>query len=169
MTRSVNTSVPTAPVVTFNVVPGVGASCEAVTETLPPGLAATGVSAGGNYIASNNVVVWGPFFGTEVQTLSYTAVGSPGIYPVRATWSVDGVGGGATTGTNIVVTFTTGGSVPTPPPQVATPVFTPASGARCADEQLTITCATPGAFDTLHAGRVAADAKLDRPTAGRLR
>ena len=58
---------------------------------------------------------------------------------------MDGVGGGATTGTNIVVTFTTGGSVPTPPPQVATPVFTPASGAS-APTNVTITCATPGAL-----------------------
>ena len=79
---------------------GHGASCVAVTESLPPGLAATGVTAGGNYIASNNVVVWGPFFGTSAQTLSYTVVGQPGTYPVRATWSVDGVGGGETAGTN---------------------------------------------------------------------
>ena len=105
VTRSVNTSSATAPVVTFSVVPGANAACEAVTETLPPGLSATGVSGGGNYIASNNVVVWGPFFGTNAHTLSYTLVGQPGTYPVIANWSVDGAGGTETTGTSLVITL----------------------------------------------------------------
>ena len=121
--------------VTFNVTPGTNAACVAVTESLPPGLAATSVTAGGNYIASNNVVLWGPFFGTNAQTLSYQAVGQPGTYPVRASWSVDGVGGGEAVGTNIVVSFASGGGVPAPPPQVATPTFSPASGSECAGER----------------------------------
>ena len=69
VTRSVDTTSPTAPVVTFSVTPGAGASCVAVTESLPPGVAATSVTAGGNYIASNNVVLWGPFFGTNAAGL----------------------------------------------------------------------------------------------------
>jgi hypothetical protein len=105
VTRSVNTTSPTAPVVTFDVVPGVGTSCLAVTEALPPGLAAMGVTAGGNYIASDNSVVWGPFFGTSARTLSYTVVGQPGTYPVRATWSVDGMSGDEPAGINLEVTL----------------------------------------------------------------
>ena len=38
VTRSINTSSPTNPVVAFNVTPGTNAICVAVMETLPPGL-----------------------------------------------------------------------------------------------------------------------------------
>jgi len=141
VTRTVNTSSTTAPVVTFSVTPGAGASCIAVTESLPPGLAATSVTAGGNYIASNNVVLWGPFFGTNAHTLSYVAVGQPGTYPVQASWSVDGVEGGESVQTNIVVT---GSGVPSAPPQVATPTFSPVSGGNV-PVNVAISCATPGA------------------------
>jgi hypothetical protein len=144
VTRSVNTNPPTAPVVTFSVVPGTNATCVAVTESLPLGLSATNVTAGGNYVASNNVVLWGPFFGTNAQILSYQAVGQAGAYPVRASWSVDGVGGGESVGTNIVVTSATPSVVPTPPPQVAPPVFSPASGSNV-PVNVTVSCVTTGA------------------------
>src|ERR1035441_5915329 len=144
VTRSVNTNPPTAPVVTFSVVPGTNATCVAVTEALPLGLSATNVTAGGNYVASNNVVLWGPFFGTNAQILSYQAVGHAGAYPVRASWSVDGVGGGESVGTNIVVTSATPSVVPTPPPQVAPPVFSPASGSNV-PVNVTVSCVTTGA------------------------
>ena len=144
VTRSVDTSSPAAPVVTFSVALGTNAACVAVTETLLTGLTATNVTAGGNYIASNNVVVWGPFLGTNAQALSYQAVGQPGTYSVQATWSVDGVGGGEVVTTNIVVASTSSNSVPTAPSQVAAPVFTPASGNNV-PVILTISCATPGA------------------------
>ncbi len=125
VTRSISTNSPTAPVVTFSVTPGAGASCVAVTETLPPGLAATSITAGGHYIASNNVVLWGPFFGTNALVLSYVAMGQPGTYPAQATWSVDGVGGGESVGTNIVVTSSSSSSIPTPPPQEPVPTLSP--------------------------------------------
>jgi hypothetical protein len=140
VTRSVNTSFPGAPVVTFSIAPGTGASCVAVTETLPPGLAAASVSAGGNYIAGNNMIVWGPFFGTTPQVLSYVAVGQPGTYPVQAAWSVDGVGGGESETTNVVVAS----PFPTAPPQVAVPELTSTSGGIL-PANVTISCATPGA------------------------
>ena len=125
--RGINTSSPTAPVVTFSVTPGASAHCVAVTETLPPDVGAVNVSSGGNYIASNNVVLWGPFFGTNALSLSYQAVGQPGVYPVSAAWSVDGVGGAEATGTNLVIAS---GSfvIPTPPPQVPMPTITPGLG-----------------------------------------
>jgi sugar lactone lactonase YvrE len=144
VTRSVDTTYPTAPVVTFSVTPGTNAACVAVTETLPTGLGASNVTAGGTYLASNNMVVWGPFFGTNALVLSYTAVGQPGTYPVQAFWSVDGVGGGETAATNIVVASIFSNGVPTEPPQVSAPVFTPASGSNV-PANVTITSATPGA------------------------
>jgi hypothetical protein len=144
VTRSVNTSSPGAPRVTFSVAPGTGANCFAVTETLPPGLAAASVSAGGNYIANNNMIVWGPFFGTTPQVLSYVAVGQPGTYPVQAAWSVDGVGGGEPETTNVVEPSPFPNGVPTAPPQVAVPELTSTSGGIL-PANVTISCATPGA------------------------
>lgn len=144
VTRSVNTSSPAAPVVTFSLTPSTNAACETVAESLPPGLAATNVTAGGNYIASNNVVLWGPFFGTNALVLSYLAVGQPGIYPVQASWSVDGVGGSEPAGTNVALASASGGGAPTPPPQVAMPAFSPSSGSNV-PVNVTISCATPGA------------------------
>ena len=86
----------------------------------PPGIGATSVSTGGNYVASNNVVLWGPFFGTNIFSVSYQAVGLPGAYPANASWSVDGVSGSETTGTNLVIAASgVNGVIPTPPPQVA--------------------------------------------------
>ena len=146
ITRYLNTNSPTVPLVTFSVVPGTNAACVALTELLAPGLSATNVTAGGHYVASNNVVLWGPFFGTNAQTLSYQAMGQPGSYPVRATWSVDGVGGAEAAGTNLLIASTNGqaSGVPTPPPQVAAPTFSPASGGSV-PVNLTMACATPGA------------------------
>ena len=63
---------------------------------------------------------------------------------MQAAWSVDGVGGGEAVGTNIVVAAGSGSGFPTAPPQVATPVFTPASGSNV-PVNVTISCATPGA------------------------
>ncbi len=61
------------------------------------------MTAGGNYIASNNVVLWGPFFGTNALALSYRGSWPGGNLSGAATWSVDGVGGSEAVGTNIVV------------------------------------------------------------------
>lgn len=138
VTRTVNTGSPTAPIVTFGVTPAVSATCVAVTETLPPGIGAINVSAGGNYIASDNVVLWGPFIGSNALSLSYQAVGPPGVYPVRASWSVDGVGGAESTGTNLLIASATGG-IPTPPEQVPTPVLTPAIASNL-PMRVSITC-----------------------------
>ena len=126
---------------TFNVVPGTNATCVAVTETLPPGIAASNITAGGSYVASNNAVMWGPFFGTNTQILSFQAVGVPGTYPAQTTWSVDGTNASQTT--NIVIASPFNGGVPTPPQQVAAPTFTPPSGSGV-PTNVTIACATPG-------------------------
>ena len=145
VTRSVSGNASATPTVTFSVTPGANANCLAVTETLAPGISATNVSAGGNYLPGNNLVVWGPFFGTNVLPLSYQAAGLPGVYPARASWSVDGVSGGEATGTNLVLAASgVNGAIPSPPPQVATPVLTPATASNL-PVIVTITDATPGA------------------------
>ncbi|MGA2855184.1 MAG: chitobiase/beta-hexosaminidase C-terminal domain-containing protein, partial [Verrucomicrobiota bacterium] len=134
-----------SPLVTFKVTPGTNAICVAITETLAPGIGATGISPGGNYVASNNVVLWGPFFGTNAFSVSYQAVGLPGAYPAKMSWSVDGVSGTEATGTNLVIAAGgVNGVIPTMPPQVATPAFSPPSGASV-PVSVTITDATPGA------------------------
>jgi hypothetical protein len=145
VTRSVSGNGSAAPEVTFNVTPGTNANCVAITETLAPGLGATSISSGGNYVASNNVVLWGPFFGTNGFSLSYQAVGLPGVYPAKVSWSVDGVSGSETTGTNLVIAGSgVNGTIPTQPPQVETPVLMPAMASNL-PVSVTITDATPGA------------------------
>jgi len=130
--RTGDTGSPAMPVVNFSVTPGANAQCVAVTETLPAGLSAINVSSGGNYVAANNVVQWGPFLGpfsgTTALPLSYQAKGLPGSYPVRATWSVDGTNGGETTATSLVIASPVAYTIPTPLPQLAEPMFTPPSG-----------------------------------------
>jgi Chitobiase/beta-hexosaminidase C-terminal domain len=129
--RAADTGSGSAPVVNYTVTPGAGASCVAVTETLPAGLSATSVSPGGNYIASQNVVEWGPFLAPFPQplSLSYQAVGLPGTYPVHATWSVDGTNGGEMTAQYIVIASPAAAVIPVPPAQLPAPLFSPASGA----------------------------------------
>jgi hypothetical protein len=145
LTRSVSGNSSASPLVTFNVTPGSNANCIAITETLAPGIGATAISPGGNYVASNNVVLWGPFFGTNIFSVSYQAVGLPGAYPANASWSVDGVSGSETTGTNLVIAASgVNGVIPTMPPQVATPVLLPALASNL-PVSVIITDATPGA------------------------
>jgi len=50
VTRSVDITSPTAPLVAFRLTPGTNAACLAVMETLPTGLAASNVTAGGIYL-----------------------------------------------------------------------------------------------------------------------
>ncbi len=125
--RSVNTNSPTSPVVALDVLPGENAACIAVTELLPLGLSATSVTAGGNYVASNNMVLWGPFFGTNAQSLSYQLAGQPGIYQTRARWSVDGISGSEAMAANIVVASASGNGFPTLPSQAPMPMLSPST------------------------------------------
>ena len=129
VTRSVSGNSSATPVVTLTVTPGTTTNCVAITETLAPGIGAINISSNGNYIASNNVVLWGPFFGSNVLSLTYQAVGLPGAYPARASWSVDGVSGSETTGTNLVISGSgVNGVVATAPPQAPSPIIIPPSG-----------------------------------------
>jgi hypothetical protein len=141
VTRTVSTNPPFAPVVSLSAAPGTNAVCFAVEEWLPPGLTASNVTASGVFSPTNRVVRWGPFFGTNTVDLSYQAVGPPGSYPVHATWSVDGVGGGETQATNVVVASGEGG-VPVPPQPLPTPVLSPPSSTNL-PVTVTITCADP--------------------------
>ena len=145
VTRNVIGNASVSPMVTFTVTPGTNARCVALTETLPVGLSVVNLTAGGNYIATNNTIVWGPFLGTNVQTLSYQITGPAGAYPVAAAWSVDGRGGSETTGTNLVIALTATNTVPLSPLSVATPVISPPSGSGVPTNVL-ISCSTPGAL-----------------------
>ena len=78
VTRTVSTNPPSAPVVTLDVVPGTNAICVAVMETLPPGVGAVNVSAGGTYLASNNIVLWGPFIRVKCAVLKLSDRGPAG-------------------------------------------------------------------------------------------
>ena len=157
VTRVVSANPPSAPLVSFTASAGTNAMCWAVEDWLPLGLSASNVTAGGVFSVSNRVVHWGPFFGTNTQVLTYQAVGQPGTYTVRATWSVDGVGGGEVVGRNVVVASATGGGgVPTPPNPLPMPVLSPASGTNlpvtvtisCADSLAEIRFTTDGSVPT---------------------
>ncbi len=137
----INANASVAPVVTIMAVPGTNAACLAVTETLPPGLSATSISGGGSLYGS--AILWGPFFGTNAQVLSYQAVGAPGTYPVQFSWSVDGVGSEQLI-TNVTIAAEATNSVSTPPTQASPPVFSPGSGSNV-PVVVTITDATPNA------------------------
>ena len=126
-----------------SVTPITSAACWAVEEWLPLGLGASNVTAGGIFSAANRVVRWGPYCQTNPLVLSYQAIGQPGTYTVRATWSADGVSGGESRGTSVVVASTDGGgSVPTPPSQLPVPVLSPALGSNL-PVTVTISCADP--------------------------
>jgi hypothetical protein len=136
---------------------------------LPPGLTATSVTAGGNYIASNNTVVWGPFFGTSAEALSYAPVGQPGTYPVQVALSVDGVG--ETLAQNIAVS-PTNSPIPMPPAQEPTPTLSPPIGSNLpvnvtissSDSQAQIYFTTNGTLPTQSSTPYTSQLTLSAPT-----
>jgi hypothetical protein len=149
-TLSENTTVfpgsPAMPVVNFSVTPGAQARCVAVTETLPDclGVVPGSVSQGGNYIAANHVVQWGPFLGpftgTTAMELSYQVMGPPGTYEVYSSWSVDGTNGAATAASSITIVTSSVYAVPTPTPQEAEPTLTPAFSSSLPAGPVIISC-----------------------------
>jgi hypothetical protein len=146
---TVNTNSPLTPVVNLTATPGPGLSgvvCYAVEESLPAGVVAANVTAGGVFIASNAVVRWGPFFGTTPMELSYQAIGLPGTYPLRATWSVNGVSNGESQGSYLVIGANPIpiGPVPTAPSQEPAPVLSPAIGTTL-PITVAISCSDPQA------------------------
>lgn len=175
VTRSVSTNPPFAPVVSFSATPGTNAACVAVEEWLPLCLNASNLTADGVFSVTNRVARWGPFFGTNPVGLSYQAVGQPGSYPVRATWSVDGMGGGEAVGTNVVVAG--GSGVPTPPSQVPAPVLSPILGTNlpitvtisCTDPQAEVRFTTDGSLPTAGAPLYTSELTFATPTTLRAR
>ena len=147
VSRAMDLSSPSMPIVTLTATPGsglAGAVCWTVEEWLPPGVGAASVSAGGVFSASNTVVRWGPFLGTAPVGLSYQAIGLPGTYPLRVTWSVNGVSSGGLAETNLVIGANSLGSVPAAPSQEPAPVLSPASGAAL-PATVAISCSDPQA------------------------
>lgn len=128
--RTISTSADGFPMVTLTATPGSSFSadtCFTVDEFLPSGLTPVSISpTNGLYIPSASVVRWGPFLGLKPVVLNYTAVGTPGFYPVRATWSVNGVGSSEASASTLALSA----PVPTitgqnPPVQEPAPVLWP--------------------------------------------
>jgi hypothetical protein len=145
LTRTVNTNDPFSPVVTLLASPGASARCCIVQEFLPPDLNVFNVSAGGVFVPGDGVVKWGPFLASNTPiTLSYQAAGLPGVYPVHASWSVDGVSTNDA-GTNIVLVLPTeSAAVPTEPTQELAPVLSPPGGGSL-PVSVTISCSDTNA------------------------
>jgi hypothetical protein len=128
---ALNLGSPLTPIVNLTATPGStlsGAVCYAVEEWLPPGVEPANISSGGVYAASESVVRWGPFIGTTPVDMSWQAVGLPGAYPLRTTWSVNGVSLGGFAETSLVIGANSIVYVPTPPLQEPPPVLSPAIG-----------------------------------------
>ena len=74
-------------------------------------------------------MLWGPFFGTNVLSLSYQAVGLPGVYPAQ---SVVERGRRERKGKNgdqfVIAASGVDAVISTPPPQVPAPIIIPPSG-----------------------------------------
>ena len=98
----------------------------------------------------------GAVLGTTALTLSYQAVGLPGMYPVRAAWSVDGTNGGETSATSLVIASSAVYPVPTPLAREPKPLLTPAFGSSlpvavfisCSDVAAKIYYTTDGTLPT---------------------
>jgi Chitobiase/beta-hexosaminidase C-terminal domain/Immunoglobulin I-set domain len=144
VTRAVSGNPSASPMITFTVTPATNAGCEALTESISAGLTPVNVTSGGVYQPTNNEILWGPFLGTNIQTLSYQVTGQPGIYPLRASWSADGISSGEIIGTNVIITNSFSITNPVSPLQVATPTFIPPNGAGV-PVSVTITDTTPDA------------------------
>jgi hypothetical protein len=136
--RSVDTN--TLPVVSLTVSPDSNAICFAVEEWLSPGLTASNITSDG-VLGSNGVVRWGPFLGTNAVLVSYQALGLAGSYPVKARWSVNGIGGEAAA-TTLVLAGAGTNQFPVPPTVLPSPVLSPASATNL-PAVVTITCADP--------------------------
>ena len=173
---AVDTNAPAGPWVSITASPGTNAHCFAVEEWLPAGLSASNITAGGVFNASNAVVRWGPFFTTNTQTLAYRAVGLAGTYPVRATWSVDGVSSGETQATTIVLPPVPI-IIPTPPSQEPLPALSPAMGGTlpvtvtisCSDTQAELHYTIDGSAPTLASPLYTTPLEFAQPTALRAR
>ena len=138
-----------------------GVACLTIEETLPASATPTSISGDGVYLPAQNAIRWGPYFNTVATNVSYRLNGLPASYPVNGGAWMDGkwyFSPGVTMVT--VLPLAGGGGIPSAPQQVATPVFSPPSGASV-PTNVTISCATTGRVDLLHAGRLAADTDFD--------
>ena len=144
--RSFTNDLPDQPLVTVTVTGAVSVACFTIEETLPGSATAQNISAGGNLLPALGVIRWGPFTNTIATNVSYRLSGMPASYPVNGGAWMDGQWY-FSTGETMVTVQAAGGntSVPTTPPQVSSPIFTPISGASV-PTNVTISCTTTGAM-----------------------
>ena len=121
--RSYVNDVPNQPLVSVSVYGASNVSCFTIEESLPSPATAVNVSGDGVYLPALNVIRWGPYFNTVSASVSYRLTGLPASYPVNGGSWMDGQWYFSPGVTLITVLPASGGSVPTAPPQVATPVI----------------------------------------------
>lgn len=119
-------------------VTGAGALSYSVTETLPTGLTAYEIGAGGVWCETNRTVRWGPFGDGEGRTLTYRVSGASGAYALAGQGSANGAAVAVTGDASATVDLTT-------MEQVADPTFSPGPETGRFPIDVTIACATPGA------------------------
>ncbi len=142
-TRTATNDAPGAAAVTLSITFDGTGVCQAVEERLPGPLSTNGApSAEGVYLPDRDAIRWGPFMMPTVTSLTYRVQGPDGAYLPEGTVWMDGRKVYAMTGTSVVVSSP--GGLPTPPPQVATPVISPA-GSTNLPVTVTIACSTTGA------------------------
>jgi len=137
LVRTITNNNTVLPSVSIAATPWGGAECFTVTERLPPGLTAYDVGQSGEWNPTNRTLKWGPFMGTDPQTLTYNVSGLSGSYSLIGSGSLDGRGVDVT-GDEVAIVDQLAIE------QVATPTFSPEStGVFPVD--VTISCATVGA------------------------
>ena len=107
-------------------------ACFTIEEILPGAATASSVSGDGVYLPAQNVIRWGPYFNTVATNVSYRLTGLPASYPVNGGSWMDGhwyFSPGVTMVTVLPPAGVAAVECRLPPPQVATPVFSPPSGA----------------------------------------
>ena len=142
--RSFVSDIPNQPLVTVAVSGATGITCLSIEEILPASATPISISSGGVYLPALNAVRWGPYFNTPATNVSYRLTGMPASYPINGGSWMDGQWFFSPGITTVTVLPPSPPTLPTAPPQVAIPVFTPTNGASV-PVSVTITDATPNA------------------------
>ena len=141
--RVVTNDLPNQPLVTVTITGASNVACFTIEERLPTLIQATNITGDGT-TTSNNAVRWGPFTNTPTVTVSYRVTGMAGTHQVDGAASVDGAWTFSPSPSPVTITALGGGGVPSVPPQVAMPIFAPASGSNVPVD-VTLSCGTTGA------------------------
>jgi hypothetical protein len=90
LVRSISENGTFLPSITITATPRGSVSCYAVTETIVPGLAPSGLAANAVWNPANNTIYWGPFVDDQPRSLTYELSGPAGTFPLAGQGSFDG-------------------------------------------------------------------------------